>query len=185
METLEAINMRASLKTRLSSKEIEPEKIEKLLEAAKVAPSARNNQPWRFIVIKEREIIKSLADNAFYDVNNMVHEAPIIIVVCANPDDDIKVSGKEYYLFDAGLAVENMILAATDQGLATHPMSGLDEPAMKKVLQVPDNIRIVVAMPVAYPSGNSYQEAASERLSQRTRKDFKEIVFRNKWGNIA
>ena len=183
METSEAINTRASLKTRLSSKEVESDKIIKMIEAARVAPSARNNQPWRFIIIKDKETIKSLAANAFYDVNNMVGEAPVIIAVCANPDDDMKTSGKDYYLFDAGLAVENMLLAATDLGLATHPMSGLDEPAMKKILGIPDNIRVIVAMPVSYPAGNSYREAASERLGQRTRKDIKEIAFWDKWPN--
>ena len=183
METFEAIKIRASLKTRLTSKEIEPEKIERILEAARAAPSARNKQPWRFIIVTDKETIKSLANDAFYEVNNMVSEAPVIIALCANPDDDIKVSGREYYLFDAGLAAENMILAATDLGLATHLMSGFDEAAMKKILQVPDDVRIVVAIPVSYPSGNSYQEAASEKLNQRTRKDLNEIVFQDKWAS--
>ena len=183
METSEAISSRASLKTKLTPRDVEQEKIEKVLEAARLAPSARNTQPWRFIVVKDKQIIETMANKAFTEVNSMVKEAPVIIVACANPSDDVVINGKEYYMFDLGMAMQNLILTATDMGMATHIMAGFDEDAMRNILNVPDEVRIPVAMPLSYPAGESYKETAQERLSQRTRKDLKEIVYYNTWAN--
>ena len=182
METLETINKRASLKTCLSPRDVEQEKIEKILDAARLAPSARNSQPWRFIVVKDKKTIETLVSRAFSERNAVVSEAPVIIIACANPGDDAIIGGREYYLFDVALAVENMLLAATDLGLVTHPMTGVDEDELKKVLGVPDEVRFVVATPLSYPADGSYEEAAQERLSQRTRKDLRELVYWNAWG---
>ena len=182
METLEAIKKRASLKTRLSAREIEEAKIEKILDAARLAPSARNTQPWCFIVVKGREAVGTLVTRAFSESNLMVREAPVVIIACAKPGDDIIRDGKEYYLFDVGLAVENLLLAATDLGLVTHPMTGVDEDELKKILDIPDEVRFVVATPLAYPVEDSYEKAAQERLSQRTRKSPEEVIYSNVWG---
>lgn len=182
METLEAINKRASLKTRLSSGEVEAEKIVKILDAARMAPSAHNNQPWRFVVVKDRKAVETLVNGAFSEVNLVATEAPVIIIACANPNDDIVKGGREYYLFDVALAVENMVLAATDLGLVTHLMTGVNEGELRKILGIPDEVRFVVAMPLAYPAGSSYEEAAQERLAQRTRKELPELVYSNAWG---
>jgi nitroreductase len=182
METLEAINRRASLKTRLSTRDVEKEKIKKVLEAARLAPSARNNQPWRFIVVKGKENVKNVVTKAFGETNQVAKEAPVLIIACGNPSDDVIADGKELYLFDIGLAVENMLLAATDLGLVTHPMAHVKEDELKRILGIPPEVRFVIATPLAYPAGGSYEEAAQERLSQRTRKDLKEVVYANAWG---
>ncbi|MFC1958061.1 nitroreductase family protein [Chloroflexota bacterium] len=182
METLEAIKSRASLKTHLSPREIEQEKITKILDAARLAPSARNMQPWRFIIVKGKEAIRKLASEVLPEGNRVIEEAPVIIIACANPGDDMVRDGKEYYLFDVALAVENMVLAATDLGLVTHLMTNLDEGKLKTVLGIPDDVRFVAATPLAYPAEGSYEKAAQERLSQRTRKDMNEVVYLNAWG---
>jgi nitroreductase len=108
----------------------------------------------------------------------------VILVVCARAIDDIVRDGKEYYLFDAGLAVENMVLAATDLGLVTHLMTAFDETLVKQILHIPEDVRTVVATPLAYPLESSYDEAAQERLSIRTRKDLKEMVHLNLWSEV-
>jgi len=182
METLEAISKRASLKTCCSAQDVEKEKIEKILKAARLAPSARNTQPWRFIVIKGRENVKNVVTKAFGEGNQVVMEAPALIIVCANPSDDVIAEEKEYYLFDLGLAVENMLLAATDLGLVTHPMAHVFEDKLKVLLGIPDEVRFVIATPLAYPAQGSYDKAAKERLSQRDRKELKELVYMNAWG---
>ena len=182
METLEAINKRASLKTRLSARDIEQDIIAKVLGAARLAPSARNNQPWRFIVVRGKEAVESLVSKAFSGTNQVVKEAPVIIIACAKPSDDIISDGKEYYLLAVGMAVENILLAATDLGLVTHPMTGVNEDELKRILGIPQEVRFVIATPLAYPAEGSYEEAAQERLSQRTRKDLKELVYSDVWG---
>jgi len=182
METLETIGKRASLKRRLSARDIEKEKIALVLDAARMAPSAHNMQPWRFIIVRGKKNIETVVTRAFEEPNQLVKEAPVIIIACANPGDDMTRDGKEYYLFDVGLAVENMLLAATELGLVTHPMIGVDEDELKKVLHIPGEVRFVVATPLAYPTEGSYEEAARERLDQRTRKCLKEVVYSNIWG---
>jgi nitroreductase len=182
METLEAINKRASLKTHLSPRDIEPEKIAKILEAAILAPSARNSQPWRFIVVKGKKNVENVVAKAFFGFNQVVKEAPVLILACANPSDDDIHEGREYYLFDVGLAVENLLLAATDLGLVTHPMTAVNEDELRKVLKIPDEVRFIVATPLAYPAEGSYEKAAREKLGQRTRKSLKEVVYSNEWG---
>ncbi len=182
METLEAINQRASLKTRLSARDIEQDIIVKVMGTARLAPSARNTQPWRFIVVRGKEAVETLVSKAFSETNQVVKEAPVIIIACANPNDDIVRDRKEYYLLDVGMAVENMLLAATDLGLVTHPMTGVNEDELKRVLGIPHEVRFVIATPLAYPAEVSYEEVAKERLSQRTRKDLEELVYSNVWG---
>src|SRR5512139_4019373 len=107
METLTAIRKRCSLKNHLGSREIEAEKINSILNAAILAPSARNTQPWRFVVVQGKEAVENLVDRAFSENNTVARQAPVIIVVYATPEDDITADGKEYYLFDVGSAVEN------------------------------------------------------------------------------
>lgn len=182
METLEAINMRASLKTHLSSRDVEPEKITRVLAAARVAPSASNRQPWRFVVVQGREAVDALVGGALSETNQMLRNAPVIIIACANPGDDAVIGGREYYLFDVAVAVENLLLAATDLGLVTHLIARVDEDKLKHILAIPGEVRFVIATPLAYPAEGSYVEAAKERLAQRIRKDLRELAYLNVWG---
>ena len=185
METLEAIRKRCSLKTHLSGKELPWDMVETVLEAGRVAPSARNSQPWRFVVVQGKETVESLVNAAFFETGADARQASVLILICANPRDDMSLGGKDYYLFDAGMAVQNMLLAATDLGLATHTMISYDEAKVKKRLNIPDDVRIVAATPLAYPLESSYDKASKERLSQRTRNDLKDIAYLNKWGEAV
>lgn len=182
METLEAINKRASLKNRLLEKEVEAEKIVKVLEAARMAPSARNQQPWRFIVVRGKKNVENVVTKAFFEFSQSFKEAPVLIFLCANPADDDAHEGREYYLFDAGLAMENLLLAATDLGLVTHPMASVKEDELREVLNIPGEVRFLVATPLSYPAGGSYDEAAAEKLGSRARKELKEVAYSEVWG---
>ncbi|MCS7179526.1 MAG: nitroreductase family protein [Anaerolineae bacterium] len=181
METLEAIQKRCSLKTWISERPVEPEKVRAVLDAARLAPSARNTQPWRFVVVQGKEAVTSLVEAAFFGPTPTVKQAPLLIVVCARPEDDVVIDGKPYYLFDLGLAVENMLLAATALGLVTHPMTSFNEAVVKRMLQIPEDVRVVIITPLAYPSTASYEEAARERLSQRVRRKLDELVYYHHW----
>jgi nitroreductase len=182
METLEAISKRASLKNRLSPRQVEQDKIARVLDAARFAPSARNQQPWHFIVVQGKEDVENVVTKAFFEFSQGFKEAPVLIFACANPGDDDIHEGREYYLFDVGLAFENLLLAATDLGLVTHPMSSVKEDELKKVLHIPDEVRFIAATPLSYPSLASYDEAAREKLSRRTRKSLKEVAYSEVWG---
>ena len=180
METQDAIRMRCSLKLHLSKRPIEREKLEQVLEAARLAPSARNLQPWRFVVVQGDEAIDELA-TAFNETNQEVGNGSAIIVVCAREEDDVSRDGRPYYLFDCGLAVENMLLAATDLGLCTHPILSFDEDEVKRILEIPAEYRVIVTTPLAYPAEATYDEAAVDKLGARTRKCLDELVRWGKW----
>ncbi len=182
METLDAIRKRCSLKGQISQRDVERKKVGRILDAARLAPSTRNLQPWRFVVVRGRVAVESIVDAAFMPQNQVVRQAPVIIVACARAGDDMEREGKEHYLFDVGLAVENMLLAATDLGLVTHIMTGFDEQELRKALRIPDDVRVVAVTPVAYPAAGSYDDAAKARLSQRTRKGLGEVVYFNERG---
>jgi nitroreductase len=182
METLEAIKKRASLKTHLSTRDVELEKIIEILEAARLAPSATNEQPWRFVVVRGKENVENVVTRASRMGKKAFDQAPVLILVFVNPKDYVFPDGKTFYLIDIGLAMENFLLAATDLGLITHPMASLDGGKLKEMLGVPDEMEFVIATPLGYPVEGSYEEAAQERLSQRTRKELKELVYKNAWG---
>jgi len=182
MQTLEAIKNRCSLKLHLSKKPVEPEKLEQVLEAARLAPSARNLQPWRFVVVQGDEAIDELVSGAFPESNQVLKNGSLVILICAREEDDVISEGKPYYLFDAGLTVENLLLAATDLGLLTHPILMFDESEVKRILEIPDDYRVVLATPLAYPAEASYDEAAVDKLGERTRKCLGEITHYGKWG---
>ncbi len=181
METLEVIHKRASLKLRLIPRPVEQEKIVKILKAGQVAPSARNKQPWRFIIVEDKKTIDEVVSKSFSDVNQPFKNAPVLIFACAAPSDDIIRDGKEYYLFDVGLAMENMVLAATDMGLASHLMTGFEESVIKNILGIPEETRVVACTPISYPEGDNYDAAAQEKLGERTRKSLKEICYHERW----
>jgi len=134
------------------------------------------------VLVQGDEAIDELVLGAFSEANQVMKEAPLLIVICARQDDDLTVGGKPYFLFDAGLALENLLLAATDLGLVTHPMLRFDESEVKRILEIPAEYRVIVATPLAYPAEPSYDEAAAERLRERTRKDLAEITHYGKWG---
>jgi nitroreductase len=127
------------------------------------------------------EAIDELVSGGFPESNQVLREASLLIVICAKEDDDVTVDGKPYYLFDAGLTVENLLLAATDLGLLTHPILMFDESEVKRILEIPDDYRVVLATPLAYPAEASYDEAAVDKLGERTRKALDEITHYGKW----
>ncbi len=183
MDTMETIHARASLKSCLSDRAVEPAVIGEMLEAARVAPSARNAQPWRFVVVTDRKIVDRLLDDALVTPPDAaVRSAPDWIVAFARPADDVVIDGKEFYLFDTALAVQNLLLAATERGVVTHLMAGLKEGTLREILGVPTEYRFVIATPLSYPARGSYEEAAKPRIAQRQRKPLKEIAYRDRWG---
>ncbi|MDZ4247090.1 MAG: nitroreductase family protein, partial [Dehalococcoidia bacterium] len=181
VEAIKVIQRRASLKACLSGKEIDKGAIQQVLEAARVAPSGRNQQPSRIVVVNDKKIIDTLVKESFSEGNAIIAQAPVLIFICANPKDSINRDGQSYYLFDAGLAMENLLLAATDLGLATHPMTGFNEAKARQILGIPEDIKIVAATPLSCTSQSSYNEAAKDRLASRTRKNLEDIVFWNSW----
>ncbi|MGB9300004.1 MAG: nitroreductase family protein [Anaerolineae bacterium] len=185
METMEAIRKRKSLKNCLCGREIEREKLEQILEAGGLAPSARNGQPWRFVVVQGKENVERVAAKAFVGFakgNLLVKEANVLILAFANHEENLMPDGAFFYPTDVGLAFQNLLLAATDMGLVTHPMAAVNQAELKKVLGVPEGERFILATPLSYPAQGSYDEAAKEKAGPTGRKSLSEIAYINEWG---
>jgi nitroreductase len=156
--------------------------IETLLEAARWAPSYGNRQPWRFIVARDPAVLEPVRD-AFTRGNAYARSAPIIIALCGTPADGQIVDGKEYYLMDAGLALENLLLQAVDLDLHAHPMGGFDEQIVRGALTIPDHVRVLALVAVGYPGAlDDLDERTREReLRPRSRRDIDEIRAYDRW----
>jgi nitroreductase len=92
-----------------------------MLEAARVAPSAQNKQPWRFIVLQDPEKIKSMALNCGLIglANFFIRKAPCVIIACANADSNVRINGQDYYLVDTAIAFQQMMLTAWSHGIGS------------------------------------------------------------------
>ncbi len=170
MDVFDAIRKRRSIRKYLNQP-VEKELIIKVLEAARLGPSAVNAQPCHFIVVTNIKVRESLG-NA-YNADWFL-KAPVIIVVCANPKEAWRRrDGEEYWKVDAAIAMQNMILTATDLGLGTCWVGSFDEKEVKKSLNIPKDFRVVAMTPIGYPD---------ERKGQVTdRKSLEAMVHNEKW----
>jgi nitroreductase len=168
MDVLEVIRKRRSIRKYIS-KPVEEDKLQKILEAGRWAPSASNKQPWHFVVIRDESMRKKLADIHAY--GRFMAESPVVIIVLSDPERHPR-----YYIADPHNAVQNMLLAAYSLGLSTCWMGVRDTPyeaEFKKLLDVPDKFRIICSVSLGY----SNQERDSSRRS------LDEIVSWERYGN--
>jgi nitroreductase len=184
MEFFEVISKRKSYRN-FSSQPVEQEKILKVLEAARLAPSWQNRQCWRFIVVQNKDKINKIGRlNPFtLNINFFLRKVPVIIVACANPKDSGERDGKDYYLVDTAIAMQHLILAATDLGLATCWIGAFDEKMIKHALEIPDEIRVVALTPLGYAAEkqNIVDKVSKFVAKGAKRKPLEDIAFFNKW----
>ncbi|MBU4265686.1 MAG: nitroreductase family protein [Candidatus Altiarchaeales archaeon] len=151
MELSEAINGRHCIR-RFRPDEMEEEKVEGILEAAREAPSAGNLQARDFIVVRDSKKRRELAEAALSQ--NSVSEAPLVIVVCANPGKSAAKYGSRgeelYCIQDATAAVQNILLAVHSLGLGACWVGAFDENSVREVLGIPSEIRPVAIIPIGY-----------------------------------
>jgi len=170
---------RRSIRRYLSTP-VEPGKLRACLEAARIAPSAHNDQPWRFVVIDGPDLKDKLAAAAFsgiYAGSKFAAKAPVILVLLAKPGGAAvrlgsKIQGVPFYLLDMGIAGEHIVLQAQELGLATCWMGWFDYRKARKVLGVPGTLKLVAMMPLGY--------AETRPIREPPRKRFEEIVAVNK-----
>lgn len=173
MELFKTISERRSIR-KYKDLPVEHEKIMQILDAARLAPSWKNMQCWRFLVLTEQKQ-RALVLDAFPDDNpgkKAIASAPVVVVVCADPSDSGIENGIEYYIADTAIAFEHFCLAAYSLGLGTCWMGWYDETKIKTALNIPEHIRVVGLTPLGYPD---------QEPKPRPRKIIEEISFFNKW----
>jgi nitroreductase len=160
---------------------IERDKIVTCIEAARLAPSAENVQPWRFIVLDEPETITSFSEQAFsgiYRFTRWAARAPVIIAICAQLDVlanrlGKQIQGTHYYLIDIGIAGEHLVLQAREFGIGSCWIGWFDAKKVKKFLAIPGSWKVVQLLALGYPEENL--------PAQRTKKSLKEILYFNQY----
>ena len=148
MDLYEAIRRRKSVRS-WATRPVEAEKIERILEAARQAPSASNRQEWRFVVVTDRERRRRLAEAAAGQ--RFVAEAPVVIVACAQHDGRIMRCGLPCHPIDVALAVDHLTLAAAAEGLGTCWIGAFDPQAVRQILGIPEEVVVVTLTPLGYP----------------------------------
>lgn len=147
MDFMDVVRKRRSIR-RYKPDPVPDEVLNQVLEAARLAPSGGNRQPWHFIVVKDSETKGKLG------IAEFASAAPVVIVGCADPTDPV---ASRTYLIDISIAFEHIVLAAANFGLGTCWQLGWDakpgaEEAMKGVLGVPKHVKIVAVTPLGYPA---------------------------------
>ncbi len=174
MDIFQVIRDRRSIR-KYKDLPVERETIEQVLDAARLAPSWKDMQCWRFLVLTEAEQRAAVLE-AFPDDNpgkRAIATAPVVIVVCADPRESGVENGIEYYIADTAIAFEHLCLSAHALGLGSCWMGWYDEAKIKQALHIPDEIRVVGLTPLGYPD---------QEPKPRPRKQLNEIAFFNTWG---
>lgn len=173
MDFLELSKSRQSCRS-FSSKPVPKEIVEKCLEAARLAPSACNSQPWKFIVVSSSELHDKVAEAAFsgkYSMNAFAKKAPVIILVARDKDKLIPaiggfMMGTQFALVDIGIAAEHLVLAAAEQGIGTCYLGIFDEKKIKNALKLPKNLRVDLVIPMGYPENDTVRVKSRKLLSE-------------------
>jgi nitroreductase len=152
MDVLDAIKKRKSVRNYLNQT-IEEDKLLAILEAGRLAPSASNRQEWRFIIVKDQEVKKKLAEAA--NKQSFVGQASVVIVACAETDEHVMRCGQPCYPIDVAIALDHITLAAVELELGTCWIGSFYESKVKQILGIPEEIRVVALMPLGYPSDSS------------------------------
>lgn len=170
MELLEIIKGRRSVRE-YKSKAIPQELLDKILDAARWAPSAGNLQPWEIIVVQDNETKKKIAVAAAFEL--FITRAPVVIVMAANWLRTASVYGDRganlYCIQDTAAAIQNMLLLAHEQGLGTCWVGAFDEDAVRTIVKLPDHVRPVAIISIGYPD---------EEPMAPSRRDLSEIVHK-------
>jgi len=151
MSVLEAIRGRRSVR-RYSGESVPEDVLARVLEAARLAPSAKNLQPWKFIVVRDRATKIGLAKAAFEQY--FMSEADIVVVACGFPDKAYPRQGRymNSWPIDVTIAFEHLILQAAEEGLGTCWIGAFEEGPVKALLGVPDEVRVMAMTPLGWPA---------------------------------
>jgi len=178
-KVLELIKRRQSDR-KYSDRPIEKEKLDRITEAGRMAPSACNAQPWKFIIVNEPDLVAKVAEAAsapLLGMNTFVAQAPVqIVIVREKPNLTSRlgagIKDKDYSLIDIGIAAENICLQAEAEGIGSCMIGWFDENAVRKILGIPGSKRVELIISLGY--------SLSEKRDKR-RKPAEETVSYNKY----
>ena len=170
MEVYEAIKLRKSVRA-YDKKPIPDEILVRVLEAGRVAPSANNGQPWHFVVVGGQEKREVLSKRMF---TRFLTECPVVIVGCGEKD-------RRHHVVDVSIAMQQMVLAATAEGLGTCWIGDFDEKTVQSLLKIPEKYNVVCLLAMGYPREKF--DLTSSLMRTRSRKNLENIFSFEEFGN--
>jgi nitroreductase len=166
MELMDVIRTRKSVRAYLD-KPVDDPTLARVMEAARLAPSANNKQEWRFVAVRDRAMRERIAQEAAKDA--FIAQAAIILACCAETDQRVMSCGQLAYTVDVAIAMDHLSLAAVAEGLGTCWIGGFDERVVKELLGIPDGIRVVELMPLGWPADPAPVEKRRQPLEKMLR----------------
>ena len=164
MEVYQVIKIRRSVRD-YKSDPVPEESLKKILDAARLAPSAHNSQQWKFIVVRNLEKRKQLARAAHNQ--NFIAQAPIVIIAVSLDPEHLMSCGVPAYAVDLAIAADHMSLVAVEEGLGTCWIGAFSQQEVKEILQIPEQYKVVALLPIGFPA---------DQPKPKSRKDLEEIV---------
>jgi nitroreductase len=171
MDVMDAIRQRYSVR-KYTSEAVGRDALERIMEAARLAPSASNVQEWRFVLVTDPAKRRALREAA--QGQRFVEQAPVVIVACAETDEREMACGQYAYSIDVAIALEHIALQAVEEGLGTCWIGAFNEEMAREVIGAPPSIRVVQLMTLGHPQGEA---------GPKNRKDLSEIVMAENWGS--
>lgn len=161
MTVFDCIMERRSIRS-YKDKEIPEESLNRILEAGRWTPSAGNRQPWEFVVIRDKDTLREIAEHARY--GKFIPQAPLAIAVVTNPSN-------RWHIIDGSSAIENMTLAAWEIGIGTCWIGSMERDDVKKILGIPDDLHLLTVLPFGYPAA----------VGRSSRRELKSMLHYEKW----
>lgn len=171
MNLFDAIASRRSVRSYLD-KPVEHEKIKSVFSAVRLAPSARNAQEWRFIIVSDPELRSRVAEAGGQP---FLRQCPVIVVACALTDKRKMRCGEAAYPIDVAIAIDHLTLAAAAMGLGTCWVGSFDPDPVRTALSIPDDVPVVELLSLGYPADDGPATVNKDRLP------LSEIVWENGW----
>lgn len=176
MQFYDVVKSRQSIK-KFKNAPINPEKLARMINAAMMSPSWKNNSSYRFILVDEKKELEQISKAIINKDNSAAQsilEAPMTAVVVADPSASGEVENREYYLVDSAIAMEHFVLSATNEGYGTCWIAAVDEEIIKNTLSIPQNYKVVAMTPIG---------EIAESKEHNDKKDVRDFVFLNTWDN--
>ncbi|MFT5873324.1 MAG: nitroreductase [Clostridium sp.] len=176
MEFYDVVQTRKSIK-KFNNTPIDSEKLARMINAAMMSPSWKNNTSYKFILVDEKKELEQISKAIMNKDNSAAQsiiDSPMTAVVVADPDASGEVENKEFYLVDSAIAMEHFVLSATNEGYGTCWIAAIDEDIIKKTLSIPQNYKVVAMTPIG---------EIAESKEHNDKKNIKDFVFLNTWDN--
>jgi len=183
MDVKETIEKRRAYRS-LAPAEITEELLADLVGCASLAPSCMNKQPWRFVAACDEATLAPLLA-ALPEGNAWAKKASAVIVVCSKKEFDCVMSGREYYMFDTGMATAFLILRAVELGFVAHPIAGYDYNAVKAAIGAPDDVSAITLIIIGKKTDDLDSSLSAKQIEGETarppRMPLENILFRGKY----